>query len=367
MDKYYMKRALKLAEKGKGFVDPNPLVGAVIVKDQKIIGEGYHAMYGEAHAEVNAFQNAYESPNGATMYVTLEPCSHYGNTPPCADLIVKHSISRVVIASLDPNPLVAGKGIEILKNAGIETEVGILDDENQQLNRVFFKYIQTNLPFVAMKTAMTADGKIASYTYDSKWITNSLSRQWVHQLRASLKGIMVGVNTVIHDDPSLNVRLETPNTRQPIRIILDTRLDIPLNAEVIQTARQQPTIIVTTSKASSDKLESLKKTGVTLLTASIKDGEVDLLDALKKLASMKINSILLEGGSAVNFSAMQAGVIDEIYSFIAPKILGGSNALSPVGGKGIAALKDAFQLKLQAINRFDDDICLTYTINKEDE
>jgi len=364
MDKVYMKKALALAKAFEGFVEPNPMVGAIIVKDEQIIAQGAHQKYGEPHAEVNAFNNAKESVKGATMYITLEPCSHYGKTPPCADLIVKKQIKRVVIASLDPNPLVAGNGLKKLKDAGIEVSVGVLDDENKRMNKVFFKYIENKLPYVVLKTAMTADGKIASYTYNSKWITNSLSRQWVHELRAKLQGIMVGVNTVIHDDPKLNVRLDK-EVRQPTRIILDTRLEIPLDAYVIKTSNELETIVVTTNKANKEKYDALENLGVTVLKASIKDNEVDIKDALKMLGKRNISSILLEGGSAVNFSAMKAEVVDEIHSFIAPKIIGGTYALSPVGGLGVADLKDAFHLKLEAIKRFDDDICLSYSLIKE--
>ncbi len=364
MDEMYMKKALDLAKAYEGFVEPNPMVGAIIVKDEKVIGTGAHQSFGDAHAEVNAFNDAKESVEGATMYVTLEPCSHYGKTPPCADLIIKKNIKRVVIASLDPNPLVAGNGIKKLKDARIDVDVGVLDKENKALNKVFFKFIQTKLPYVVLKTAMTADGKIASYTHDSKWITNHLSRQWVHELRAKLQGIMVGVNTVIYDDPKLNVRLDK-DLRQPLRIILDTRLEIPLKSYVVKTAAQQETIIITTSKANQAKYNALLDLGVTLLKADIKEGEVDIHHALIMLGKRNISSLLLEGGSAVNFSALKANVVDEMHCFIAPKIIGGMHALSPVGGLGIANLSDAFHLKLNDILRFDDDVCLSYTLLKE--
>jgi diaminohydroxyphosphoribosylaminopyrimidine deaminase / 5-amino-6-(5-phosphoribosylamino)uracil reductase len=364
-DRIYMKRALELAKKGTGFVDPNPLVGAVIVKDNKIIGEGYHMKYGGPHAEVNAINHASESVKGATMYVTLEPCAHYGKTPPCASLLIKHELARVVIASLDPNPLVAGRGIQMLKDAHIEVEVGVLDDENKQMNKAFFKFIQSKKPYVIMKTAMTADGKIATVKNESKWISNEHSRQYVHHMRHQMMAIMVGINTIKHDDPMLTSRLSNQNVKQPIRIILDTKLEIDEQTKVIKTAKEIPTILFTTEQNQKDKINQLTNKGVQVFHTKTAYDEVDLNDVMTILGQLNISSVLLEGGSNVNFSALRDGIVDEVYCFIAPKIFGGKFAMTPVGGKGVEHVSDAFSLNLTDVIKFDQDVCLIYDVIKE--
>jgi diaminohydroxyphosphoribosylaminopyrimidine deaminase / 5-amino-6-(5-phosphoribosylamino)uracil reductase len=363
-DEFFMKRALNLAKKGIGHVEPNPLVGAVIVKDGKIISEGYHMKYGEAHAEVNAIKNAKESVVGTTMYVTLEPCSHHGKTPPCANLLIKHQIKRVVIASLDPNPLVAGKGIQLLKNANIEVNVGLLDDKNKKLNKFFFKHIQHQRPYVIMKTAMTADGKIATIKNESKWISNEKSRLHVHKMRHQMMAIMIGVNTVKYDDPMLSARLLNKNIRQPIRIILDSLLEIDENSKVIQTANQIKTIIFTTVNDELEKTKKLETYGAKVIQTKSHLNEVDLNEVMKKLGQMGINSVLLEGGGSVNYSALRDGIVDEVYCFIAPKIFGGKTAMTPVSGIGVNYVDDAFKLHLQEVKKFDQDVCLIYEVLK---
>ncbi|HSQ33542.1 MAG TPA: bifunctional diaminohydroxyphosphoribosylaminopyrimidine deaminase/5-amino-6-(5-phosphoribosylamino)uracil reductase RibD [Peptostreptococcaceae bacterium] len=365
MDIKYMKRALELAQKGIGYTSPNPLVGAVIVKNGKIIGEGYHEVYGSNHAEINAFKSAREDVKGATMYVTLEPCSHYGKTPPCAHAIVEKGIKKVVIGLKDPNPLVSGKGIQILKDNGIEVVSGVLEEEGRKLNEIFLKYITTKLPFCIMKTAMTLDGKIAAYTGDSKWITGEISRKYVHKLRHRVSGIMVGIGTILKDDPFLNTRLEDGEGKDPIRIIVDSKLRIPLQANVLNLKSNAKTIIATTQNADMDKLKALEERGAeVIITPSI--DKVDLVFLMKALGERKIDSILLEGGSELNYSALNEGIVDKVNSFIAPKIIGGSSSKTPVGGIGKSYMKDAINLKDINIHAFDNDIMIEGYIRKEE-
>ena len=354
MDKVYMKRALELAELGRGKVAPNPMVGAVIVKAGKIIGEGYHKKYGDNHAEVNAFENATEDVSGATLYVTLEPCAHYGKTPPCAKRIVKEGIKKVVIGVLDPNPLVAGKGVNILKDAGIEVVVGVLEEECRKINEVFMKYIKTSRPFVLMKYAMSLDGKISTATGKSKWISCEKSRRDVHKLRNNLSAIMVGINTVIKDNPMLNCRIEGGN--DPIRIIVDSNLRIPLDSKIVNTSNNISTIVATTHKADKDKIKLLEERNVEVIVAKEKDGRVDITSLIDKLGEKKIDSILLEGGSEINFSCLQEGIVDKVRIYIAPKILGGNNAKGAVGGRGVSEIIDSFNIENIDISTIGSDI-----------
>jgi len=358
MDIKYMKRALELAKKGIGYTNPNPLVGAVIVKDGRIIGEGYHALYGSSHAEVNAFKNAKEDVKGATLYVTLEPCSHYGNTPPCANTIVEKGIKKVIIGLKDPNPLVAGRGIKILQDNGIEVITGVLEEEGRKLNEIFLKYITTKLPFCIMKTAMTLDGKIAAYTGDSKWVTGELSRQYVHKLRHRAAGIMVGIGTVLADDPMLNTRLMNEEGCDPIRIIVDSSARIPLEAKALNLNSKAKTIIAATEKADKVKLKALEEKGAEIILTPLKNNRVDLGFLMKSLGERKIDSVLLEGGSRINFAALEAGIVDKVNVFIAPKILGGEGAKTPVGGIGKEFMKDAIELKDIDIQKFGEDIMI---------
>ncbi len=360
----YMQRAFELAKKGIGRVNPNPLVGAVIVRDNKIIGEGYHEFFGGPHAEVNAFRSATESVEGATMYVTLEPCSHYGKTPPCAEAIVKNRIGKVVIGMLDPNPLVAGKGVKLLEDNGIEVEYGYLCEELSQMNRVFLKFIQNKIPYVVMKTAMTLDGKIASETGDSRWVSNEKSRARVHHLRNELAGIMIGVDTVIADDPMLTTRLGKGEGRNPVRIVVDSSARIPLESKILNTGVQAKTIVAVTDKADSVKIAQIEDLGNSVIIAKSRNGRVDLADLMVKLGSEGIDGILLEGGATLNFSALEAGIVDEVMSFIAPKIIGGANSKSPVGGEGIKFMKDAIELENIIIGQLGNDLMLTGKIKK---
>ena len=361
-----MKEALDLSLLGAGFTSPNPLVGAVIVKDERIIGEGYHQHYGGSHAEVNAIKNSTEKVVGATIYVTLEPCSHYGKTPPCADLLVENKFKRVVIATLDPNPLVAGKGVEILRKKGIEVVVGVMEEEALKINEAFIKYISTKKPFCILKTAMTLDGKIATHTGESKWITNEKSREYVHEIRNKVTGIMVGVDTVIQDNPSLTTRLTNKEGNDPIRIIVDSTLRVPLEAKVLKMNSGKRTIIATTDRADDSKLKELKKyQNVQVVVMPSKDLRVDLTYLMKWLGEQNIDSILVEGGSTLNFSMIEDGLIDKVVSFIAPKILGGDQAKTPIGGRGIANIVDAIILRDFKVSTFEEDIMIESYIRKE--
>lgn len=355
METAYMKRALELAEKGCGFVAPNPMVGAVIIKDDVCIGEGWHARYGGLHAERNALANCTVSPEGATMYVTLEPCCHYGKTPPCTDAIIENKISRVVIGSSDPNPLVAGKGVQILREHGIEVIEGVLKAECDALNAVFFHFIRTGMPYVVMKYAMTMDGKIATRTGASQWITGEMARKRVHQDRHRHSAIMVGVGTVLADDPMLTCRI--PGGKDPIRIVCDTRLRTPLNAKVVTTASTVRTILAT---ACPDVLRQKPylDVGCEIVTVPEKDGHLDLMQLMKALGQSGIDSVLLEGGGTLNWSALECGIVKKVQAYIAPKLFGGMEARSPVGGAGIALPGEAVQLTQPKISKMGEDILL---------
>ena len=358
-DQDYMRIALEEALKGEGWTNPNPLVGAVIVRDGRIIGKGYHRRYGELHAERNAIASCKESMEGATIYVTLEPCCHYGKTPPCTEAIIEQGISRVVIGSDDPNPLVAGKGIGMLRKHGITVETGVLKEECDALNQVFFHFIKTGLPCVVMKYAMTADGKLATYTGASKWITGEAARLNVQRARHRYAGIMVGVNTVLTDDPMLNCRL--PEGNSPIRIICDTSLRTPLTAKVVKTAGEIPTIIATAC-ADREKQSGYLAHGCEILPVPKKEGHVDLEELMKKLGEKKIDSILLEGGAALNYSALKAGIVNKVQTYLAPKIFGGTEANSPVGGIGVELPEQAFRLKNRRITEIGEDILIEWEV-----
>lgn len=360
-----MRRALELSKKAVGLVNPNPLVGAVIVKDNRIIGEGYHEYFGGPHAEVNAFKNAKEDVEGSTMYVTLEPCSHFGKTPPCADAIVKNKIARVVVGMIDPNPLVAGRGIEILRKNGIEVITGIMEKEIIKTNEIFVKYISSKQPFCIMKTAMTIDGKIATTTGDSKWISNEKSRAYVHELRQRVTGIMVGIGTVLMDDPELTTRREGLISLNPTRIIIDSKARIPIDAKVLKCDKDTKTIIVTTEFADKSKIEAIKQKGAEVIVTQSKDNWVDLKHLMTVLGDMGIDSILLEGGSTLNYSAIEAGIVDKTITFISPKIFGGTSGKTPVGGKGIDYVKDSIKLMDVEVTRFDEDIMIEGYVKKD--
>lgn len=364
MDKKYMALALELAEKGEGFVNPNPMVGAVIVNGNKIIGQGYHMAYGGSHAEVEAIKNASESVEGSTMYVTLEPCSHHGQTPPCADLIVEKGIKKVVIAMLDPNPLVAGRGVKILREAGLVVVEGVLREEAQNLNRVFTKYITRQSPYVIIKTAMSLDGKIASRSGDSKWISSEASRREVHRLRHRYSGILVGVNTVIGDDPELTCRLKEAS-KNPTRIVLDSRLRVPLDSKILKVTQDKKTIIVTTPEKNKEKEGLIKALGVKVLTVASKNQRVDISQALSALGNLGIDSLLVEGGSDVNFSMFESNNVDQVISFVAPMIIGGRDSKTPVGGKGFDSIRESLDLGEIHVKPIGNDLMITAYVRRD--
>lgn len=356
-DREYMQRAIELAKKGEGYTSPNPLVGAVIVKDGKIIGEGYHAKYGDLHAERNAIKNLTESAEGATIYVTLEPCCHHGKQPPCTEAIIENKIAKVIIGSRDPNPLVSGKGTSFLREHGVEVIEDFMREECDELNPVFFHFITKNLPYVVMKYAMTLDGKIATKTGESKWITGDVARMVVQNMRHKYRGIMVGIGTVLADDPMLNVRIE--GKRSPIRIICDSKLRIPLDSQIVKTATEYETIIACANGDPNRKTQLTDK-GIQIIDVPSHNGEVDLDNLMKELANRKIDSILLEGGGTLNDSMMRLGLVNEINTFIAPKIFGGNDAKSPVAGIGIDKITDAKYFSLKGMCQIGEDVLLTY-------
>jgi len=351
----YMHKAMELADRGQGWVNPNPLVGALIVKDGRTIGEGWHERYGDLHAERNAFRHCTEDPAGATLYVTLEPCCHYGKTPPCTEAVIAHGIRRVVVGMTDPNPLVAGKGIEQLRQAGIEVVTGVGEAGVREQNRVFIKYITTGMPWVVMKTAMTLDGKIAAYTGDSKWVTGEAARHKVHEMRALYPAIMAGRGTVEADDPLLNCRMEG-SVRQPVRIVVDSGARISLDSRLVKSAREWPSVVAHTAQAEPAKLAALQKKGVVTLACEQLVGRVDLTDLLKKLGKRGLDAVLLEGGGELNEAFLRAGFIDEVYAFIAPRFIGGRDAKTPVEGRGFARMCEAVELRQVTVERIGEDI-----------
>ena len=360
-DRQYMKMALELAQKGMGFTAPNPMVGAVIVKNGRIIGQGYHRKYGELHAEREALAACTEEPEGASIYVTLEPCCHYGKQPPCVNAILEAGIRRVIIGSSDPNPLVAGKGIRILKDHGIEVTENILKEECDKLNEAFFYYIQNKKPYVVMKYAMTMDGKIAAYTGESKWVTGEAARIHVQEQRLKYTGIMVGVGTVLADDPMLTCRLE--NSRNPVRIICDSHLRTPLTSKIVRTAATIPTIIASISK-DQQKIKNYEELGCQVLYVPEKNGHIDLNRLMELLGAAKIDSILLEGGGSLNWSALESGIVQKVQTYIAPKLFGGEEAKTPVEGKGFPDPASAVLLKNSEIIRLGDDFLIESEVKR---
>ena len=371
LDEKYMRRALDLAVRGEGRVNPNPLVGAVIVRDGRIIGEGYHRKYGELHAERNALNDAdrragtNHSARNADMYVTLEPCCHYGKTPPCTDAIIQAGIRRVVVGTTDPNLKVAGKGIKQLKDHGIEVVNGMLQDECRRINGVFFHYINTETPYVMMKYAETMDGKIAAYTGESRWITADSARAKVQCDRNKYTGIMVGVGTVIKDNPRLNCRMD--GGRDPIRIICDSNLRTPLDSYVVESADKQMTIIATCCNDKRIHRLYIEKNCVIIETEAKyykHDGcsRVDLNHLMRVLGHKGIDGILLEGGGALNASALQAGIVNRVQAYIAPKIMGG-DGINPVAAMRLKNPDEAFKLKNIEIFKIGDDVLIEADID----
>lgn len=402
-EKEYMLRAIELAKQAEGFTNPNPMVGAVIVKDGRIIGEGYHKMYGGLHAERNAIASLTESAEGAAIYVTLEPCCHYGKTPPCTEAIIENKIAKVIIGSRDPNPLVAGKGAARLQQAGIEVVRDFMRKECDALNPVFFHYITTKTPYVVLKYAMTCDGKIATRTGASKWITGEAARQEVQHMRHRYMGIMAGIGTVLADDPMLNVRVR--NLKSPVRIICDTKLRIPLASNIVRTAQEYRTIVACGLSAFSygipdfddgtavcvsrnetgdlyksdrnaenheeqelrKKIKELTEKGIEVVNFPDGNGKVDVIRLMKYLGSSGIDSVLVEGGGTLNDALLRAGIVNRLEVFVAPKIFGGAQAKSPVEGEGIAEVSEAVKFRPENVRLIGDDILLSYISDSEYE
>ncbi len=342
-DEKYMRMALRLAAKAKGRTSPNPMVGAVVVKNGKVIGRGYHQKAGEPHAEAIALKKAGKAAKGGTLYVTLEPCSHTNKrTPPCTPLVMQSGIKRVVVAMIDPNPRVSGGGVKALKKAGIAVVSGILEAEAKKLNEAFIKHITAGMPFVTLKIAQTLDGKIATASGESKWITGEKARKEGHHLRDINDAILVGVNTILKDNPSLTTRI--PKGRDPIRVIVDSTLRTPINARVMKQKSFARTIVAALADAPKAKIEKLRDAGVEVLLVKSAQGRVDLHNLMKKLGAMDIMSVLIEGGAEVNASALRSGIVDKVVLFIAPLIMTGRDSLCSIGGISPLRLSHAIKL-----------------------
>ena len=369
-EEQFMKRAIELAKQGVGWTAPNPLVGAVVVKNGRVIGEGYHRKYGELHAERNALAACTEDPAGATLYVTLEPCCHYGKTPPCTEIIIEKKIAKVVIGSRDPNPKVAGKGARILREHGIEVVEDYMREACDALNPVFFHYITTKTPYVVLKFAMTLDGKIATRTGASKWITGEAARNHVHQLRGRYAGILAGIGTVLEDDPMLNCRID--GAHQPLRIILDSHLRIPMGSRLVRSAKEYPLLIVCNEsirdrEEGTSRIQKLEEAGAKVWTLPEKNGHPDLNVLMQRLGEEKIDSVLIEGGGTVNEAALKAHIVHHVYAYIAPKIFGGEDAKTPVEGSGIRLPQECANLRLAKITVLLNDMLLEYDVEGETE
>jgi len=354
-DESFMKRALRLARKGEGWVSPNPMVGAVIVKNDRLIGEGYHQKFGQAHAEINALNSAKEPVADSTVYVTLEPCSHHGKTPPCVERLIASRPKRVVIGTTDPNPLVAGRGIEALKRQGISVTVGVLEAACREINESFFKFIQSRVPFVTLKCAQTLDGRIATLTGHSRWISSLPSRRFSHRLRHAHDAVLVGIGTVMYDDPELTVRLV--QGKNPLRIVVDSHLRTPLTARILKDQDQARTLMVTSNRAEQEKLHSVRELGIeTLIIPETSPGRIDLAYLLQDLGKRNIASVLIEGGAGIITSVIAQGLADRLIAIVAPKIAG--QGIEAVGQLNITEMDKAIGLVFEKISRKGDDLVI---------
>lgn len=389
-----MGRALRLAARGAGRTSPNPMVGAVIVTDGRMVGEGHHKQVGGPHAEVYALKEAGEAARGATMYVTLEPCSHFGRTPPCTDAVIAAGIRTVVAAMLDPNPKVNGKGVQLLREAGIEVEIGLLEQEAQELNAAYIKHTTTGLPLVSLKAAMSLDGKIATRTGESKWITGERARRFAHKLRATHDAIMVGIGTVLADDPRLTVRGEEGKRRRgeeeraPLRVVVDSMARTPPTGALL-SADKRPPVIAVTEAAPQERVEALRAAGAEVWViphplspsprlergnaphplapsppldyargAQAERGSVDLVAVLRRLGEQQVQSVLVEGGGTLASAALAAGLVDRVYFFVAPLIIGGASAHTAVDGEGVARLAEAWRISNMKVRRIGEDVLI---------
>ncbi len=355
-DRFYMQMALALAARGRGRTLPNPMVGAVVVRDGRVVGRGWHAYYGGPHAEVNALDDAGEAARGATLYVTLEPCNHTGQTPPCTRRILAAGIKAVVAAAHDPNPGVTGSGNAWLRKQGVAVTTGVCAAEAVRLNEAFNHFICTRRPFVTLKCAATLDGRMATRTGDSKWVTGEASRRYVHDLRHEAAAIMVGINTVRADDPSLTTRLPEGGGLDPARVILDTRLTIAPTAKVLQQSSAAPTIVVTGPDTPPAAREAIVAAGGRLLAAPLHEGRIDLPWLMDRLGEMGLASLLIEGGSQVAGAALRAGIVDKLCLFYAPRLLAGDDGIPICGGPGPALMRDSRAVRIETIHRFGEDL-----------
>lgn len=362
----YMARALELAARGAGWTNPNPQVGAVIVKDGRIIGEGWHTAYGKLHAEREALAHCTEDPRGATIYVTLEPCCHWGKTPPCTEAIIEAGIARVVVGAPDPNPLVAGKGFEVLREAGIEVIEDVLLNECRAINEVFFHYIQTGLPLVIAKYAMTLDGKIATRTGASRWITSDVARMRVHEDRHQYAAIMIGIGTVLADDPELTSRIPGKETKNPLRVVVDSSARTPLTSKLVQTVYEAPTLVAVSAQAPQKRITALEEAGCEVFVSPVAEhNRVDLSALLAYLGKEKaIDSVIVEGGATLLWSFFSQSLVDRVQAYIAPKIFGGADAPSPVQGLGVETPANAIQCNTPTITQLGQDILLECEVQK---
>jgi len=363
-DHRFMKMALRLAAKGAGLVSPNPMVGAVVVRDGQVVGRGWHQRYGEPHAEVMALKAAGHLARGATLYVTLEPCNHHGLTPPCTEAILAAGVSRVIAATADPNRRVSGGGADYLRSQGVEVAMGLLEKEARRQNEAWLAWEKTELPLVIAKAACSLDGKIATRSGDSQWLTGPQAREMGHRLRHECDAILVGVGTVLADDPQLTTRLPRRRTKDPIRLVLDSRLRLPLTARVLHLNSSAPTWIVTTSAAPQDKIQALEDRGVTALVMPEERGRVALEPLMLELGCRQVQSLLVEGGAEVLGAFFDHHLVDKFYFFYAPKFLGGRQALGVIGGAGVDRLAKAHQARDFTLRRLGPDLLVTGYLEK---
>lgn len=357
IDTQYMRMALRLAVRARGMTSPNPMVGAVIVRNSRLIGRGFHKSAGLPHAEIDALMNVGSKAKGSTLYVNLEPCCHtIKRTPPCVKEIIERGVKRVVVAMEDPNPHVSGRGFSALERAGVKVTTGILRDDAERLNEAYIKYITTGRPFVILKVASSLDGKVATATGESRWISGEKARDYVHRLRSTVDAIMVGIGTILSDNPLLTARPKTGKVKNPIRIVVDSRLKIPDMAKVLSSDPSVPTIIATTEQAPIDRVKELEEFGAKVLVLDSKDDRVDLGALMKRLGEIEIISLLIEGGPEVSASALREGVVDKVIFIIAPKIIGGDTSKGSIGGEGIKSLKDSIPVKDIKIKRIGEDM-----------
>ncbi len=366
-DAHHMRLTLKLAKQGLGRVSPNPVVGAILVKDGFIVGKGYHQKVGTPHAEINALREAGPEATGSTLYVNLEPCVHFGRTPPCVNTIIQSGVKRVVVGMIDPNPLVSGKGIQELRKSGLEITEGILAEEACKLNEFFIKYITKKIPFVTLKGAMSLDGKLATSTGESRWISGEKSRKLVHKLRNQYDAVLVGISTIIKDDPLLTTR-NIKNGRDPIRVIVDSNLRIPLDSKIIKIVHKSkaPTIVATTKFAPPSKIKTLESLGVEVCKVDDRNRRVNLHALLNYLGERNIISLLIEGGPTLNEGALREGIVDKVMVFINPRIIGGEKAPTLVGGEGIKDLYQTHSLSSVTYKKIGEDLLVEGYLNKEE-